>query len=187
MYRALLLAGACLVVAAPAFAQSPQPESATPPGAAEEKAQPQAETGTPSTGDFVKMVAISDMFEIQSSKLALEKKTHGDIHFAEHMIHDHSKTSAQLGRLVKSGDVKAELPTQLDAEHQGMLDQLRHESGAGFAKDYDQAQLKGHKEAVALFQKYAQGGDNPKLKRWAADTLPKLLDHLAMAEKLSSR
>ena len=34
-------------------------------------------TPTPSTADFVKMVAISDMFEVEFSKLALEKKSRG--------------------------------------------------------------------------------------------------------------
>ena len=61
---------------------------------------------------------------------------------------------------------------------------LRGESGEQFAKDYDQMQQQGHQEAVSLFQAYAQNGDNPALKRGAERTLPKLQEHLSMAQKL---
>jgi putative membrane protein len=177
--KVLLAIGICVLAAGPVWAQSPPADTAQPPA--------QQSAAAPSTADFVKTVAISDMFEMQSSKLALDKKAKPDAQFAKRMIHDHGQTTEQLKHLVDSGKVKAELPTALDAEHQQMLDQLRGESGAAFDKDYDQMQLKGHKEAVALFEAHARGGDNPALKNWAAKTLPHLQEHLAMAEKLSAR
>jgi putative membrane protein len=178
MKRTLLLAGACALFAAQAFAQSP-------PDPAESGKQATSPASAPSTADFVKTVAISDMFEIQSSKLALDKNDKPDGSFARRMVHDHTETTDQLKSLVRSGQVKAELPTSLDSEHQKMLDQLRGDSASDFGKDYEQMQLKGHKEAVALFEGYARSGDNPALKRWAAKTLPHLQEHLTMAEKFS--
>jgi putative membrane protein len=89
--------------------------------------------------------------------------------------------------LVNGGKVKAQLPAELDDEHKQMLEKLRGESGADFSKDYNQMQLAGHKEAVALFEAYGKSGDNKALKSWAAKTLPHLQEHLAMAEKLSQR
>ena len=44
--------------------------------------------------------------------------------------------------------------------------------------------LKGHRDAVALFEAYAKGGDDAELKGWAGQTLPHLKEHLSMAEKL---
>ena len=88
---------------------------------------------TPSTQDFVNKVAISDMFEVQASQIALAKQA---------------------------------------------------ENGKDFDQSYDQAQVKGHKDAVALFEAYAKSGDDPELKSWAAKTLPHLKEHLSMAEKL---
>jgi len=41
-----------------------------------------------------------------------------------------------------------------------------------------------HKDAVSLFQRYRNGGDNPQLKNWAGKTLPALQSHLDMAQKL---
>jgi hypothetical protein len=56
--------------------------------------------------------------------------------------------------------VKATLPSALDAEHQKMLDDLKAKSGKDFDQSYDQVQLKAHRDAVALFEAYAKGGDN---------------------------
>ena len=159
----VLCATACLLWAAPAFSQ----------------------TGAPATQDFVTKVAISDMFEIQSSQMALEKKPDRDTKpFAQQMIKDHTKTSAEVKGLVDKGKVQATLPLALDAEHQKVLDDLKAKDGKDFDQAYDQAQLKGHQDAVALFEAYAKGGDNADLKKWAAATLPHLKQHLAMAQKL---
>src|ERR1700748_82408 len=45
-------------------------------------------------------------------------------------------------------------------------------------------QLQAHQEAVDLFNRYAQGGDNNDLKAWAATTLPHLREHTTMAQTL---
>lgn len=138
-----------------------------------------------STDDFVKTVAISDMFEVQSSQLALNKQPDADTKpFAEQMVRDHENTSRELKSLVDFGKVKAMLPSALDDKHKNMLDDLRAKNGKDFDQAYDHVQHEAHQEAVDLFQKYSESGDNPDLKAWAAKTLPKLKEHLAMAEKL---
>ena len=80
--------------------------------------------------------------------------------------------------------VNAELPAELDADHQKMLDDLRNLDGKQFDDAYDKDQLEGHEQAVNLFRQYARNGDNKDLRRWAAQTLPHLQQHLAMARKL---
>jgi len=145
-----------------------------------------SQTRAISTEEFVKKVAISDMMEIQSSELALSRQPDADTKpFAEKMVKDHQETSKELKGLVGSGKVKVTLPTALDAEHQKKLDELKAKSGKEFDRAYDQMQLQAHEDAVALFEQYSQGGDNPDLKSWAAKTLPHLKEHLAMARKLS--
>ena len=141
----------------------------------------------PTTADFVKEVAISDMFEIDSSKLAQDKGNASEKSFASQMITDHTKTTTELKGLVSSGKVKADLPSALDSSHQSKLDKLRGESGKDFSSDYDSDQLSGHKDAVSLFERYAKGGDNADLKDWAGKTLPTLRHHLEMAESLKKK
>jgi putative membrane protein len=139
---------------------------------------------SPSTADFVKEVAISDMFEIESSQLAEDKGNAPEKSFAAQMVTDHTKTTDQLKHLVGAGEVKADLPTGLDSSHQSKLDKLKSESGNDFSSDFDSIQVSAHKDAVSLFERYAKGGDNTDLKDWAGKTLPTLRHHLEMAENL---
>jgi putative membrane protein len=142
----------------------------------------------PTTADFVKEVAISDMFEIGSSKLAQDKGNAPAKTFASQMVANHTKTSTELKTLVSSGKVKTELPTALDSSHQSKLDKLKKgESGKDFCPDFDSMQVSAHKDAVSLFERYAKGGDNSDLKDWAGETLPTLKHHLEMAENLKKK
>ena len=146
---------------------------------------PPAATSAPSAQDFVNKVAISDMFEIQSSQLALSKEADADTKpFAEKMVQDHQKTSSELKALVEGSMVKLTLPASLDSEHQNMLNELNAKSGKDFDQTYDQIQVKAHREAVALFEAFSKSGEDSELKKWAATTLPHLKEHLSMAEKL---
>jgi putative membrane protein len=112
--KPLIVAFGCLALAAPALAQS-----------VGEKTGVNSTLGiSPTTPDFVKEVAISDMFEIQSNTLGREKGNAAEKTFASQMVADHTKTSAELKGLVSSGKVKADLPTGLDSSHQSKLDKL---------------------------------------------------------------
>jgi len=172
---ALTIAAATLLISTSAFAQS-----------VGEKTGVNSTLGiSPTTADFVKEVAISDMFEIESNKLAQEKGNAPEKTFASQMVTDHTKTSTELKGLVSSGKVKAELPAALDSSHQNKLDKLKAESGKDFSSDFDSMQVSAHKDAVSLFERYAKGGDNADLKDWAGKTLPALKHHLEMAEDLA--
>jgi putative membrane protein len=170
-----IIALGCILLAGPALAQS-----------AGEKTGVNSALGiSPTTADFVKEVAISDMFEVESNKLAQAKGNAPEKAFASQMVTDHTKTSTELKGLVSSGKVKAELPTALDSSHQSKLDKLKGESGKDFSSDFDSMQVSAHKDAVSLFERYAKSGDNPDLKNWAGKTLPALKHHLEMAQGLS--
>jgi putative membrane protein len=142
---------------------------------------------SPSTADFVKEAAISDLTEISAAKIALEKGNAEEKKFADRMVTDHTKTSAELKALVASGDVKAELPSSLDSSSQKKIDRLKEAKPESFASEYDPMQVSAHKDAVSLFERYAKGGDNAKLKDWAGKTLPHLQHHLEMAQNLNKK
>jgi putative membrane protein len=174
MKRSLIAFG-CLLVAGPTLAQS-----------VGEKTGVNSTLGiAPTTADFVKEVAVSDMFEIQSNKLAQDKGNASEKTFASQMVTDHTKTSTELKGLIGGGKVKAELPAGLDSSHQTKLDKLKGETGKDFSSDFDSMQVSAHKDAVSLFERYAKGGDNADLKDWAGKTLPALKHHLEMAQGLT--
>jgi len=173
--KTFLLASTALLVATAAFAQS-----------VPEKTGVNSALGVaPKTQDFVTIAAQSDMLEIESSRLALQKADNNKTkQFAEKMIKDHTETSAELKSLVSSGKVQADAPSSLDKAHQEKLDKLTKLDGKDFTKEYDDMQVSAHKDAVSLFERYGKDGDNADLKAFAGKTLPHLQEHLKMAQEL---
>lgn len=140
---------------------------------------------SPATQDFVKQAATSDMLEIAAARIAQQKGNADEQAFAAQMITDHSKTTKDIENMIASKDLKVELPTALDSSSQGKLDELTKAKPEDFAAIYDPMQVSAHKDAVSLFERYAKGGENAKLKDWAGKTLPALRHHLDMAQKLN--
>jgi putative membrane protein len=141
----------------------------------------------PTTEDFVKKVAISDMFEVQSGQLASEKAQIADVKsFGKEMTDDHTETSDDLKDLIDDEKIKVELPTKLDEEHQANLDKLKGLSGVQFDKEYVRMQIDAHQKAVTLFEAYTAAGENDDMKDWAEDTLPTLKEHLNDAQNLKA-
>jgi putative membrane protein len=138
----------------------------------------------PKTEDFIKEAAMSDMLEIESSKIAQTKGNAQEKTFAGEMITDHTKTSTELKGMV-SAEMKAAIPTALDDSSEKKLGKLRDSKPEDFAGEFDPMQVSAHKDAVSLFERYAKGGDDPKLKDWAGKTLPTLQHHLAMAQDMN--
>lgn len=139
----------------------------------------------PGKADFVKQVAISDMFEIESSKLAQERADAPSKTFAAKMIKDHTRTSTELKGI--AANAKLDVPSTMDSAHQGKIDKLKGLQGADFDREYDSMQLDAHKTAVGLFERYAKSGDDKDLKSFAAKHLPHLKEHLKMAQDLPKR
>jgi putative membrane protein len=125
------------------------------------------------------------MLEIASSKLVAAKADAKDKAFADQMIADHTKTSAELKALIDGGKVTATLPASMDKTHQAKLDKLSKLDGKDFIKEYESMQVAAHKDAVSLFERYGKSGENATLKDWAGKTLPHLQAHLKMAQDLA--
>jgi putative membrane protein len=170
---AFTITAAALLISTSAFAQS-----------VGEKTGVNSTLGiSPTTADFVREVAISDMTEIAAAKLGQERGNAQEKTFADQMITDHTKTSEELKSMVPA-DAKAALPTAIDSSSQSKIDKLRNAKPDDFSSDFDTMQVSAHKDAVSLFERYAKGGEDPKLKEWAGKTLPALQHHLEMAQNL---
>ncbi|MBA9032901.1 putative membrane protein [Rhizobium leguminosarum] len=176
LMKHLAIASLAFALAAPAFAQS----------AAEKTGVNSLMGVAPKTEDFVQEAATSDMFEISSSKLAIERGDDATKAFAQQMVTDHQKTTDELKGLVASGKVKASVPSAMTSNQQSMLDKLNGLQGADFNKQYHADQESVHEDAVDLFKRYGDEGDNADLKAWAVATRPALEHHLMMAKELNN-
>lgn len=139
---------------------------------------------SPSTADFVREAAMSDMFETRSSELAAIRGDEPTRAFAAKMNEDHQKSSSELARLVKPHIEQTPLPSVLDSNHQSMVDKLKELNGSEFTKQFRSDQVSAHQAAISLFQRYGEGGSDSAVKAFAKKMLPVLQEHLKMAEAL---
>jgi putative membrane protein len=174
----LALSAGIALAAAPASAQATRPVN---PNAAQATATGKA---APDASNFTATAAMSNQFEIESSQLAESKAKSPQVKsFARQMIKDHTKAGQKLMAVASKANVQVPSSTALDSAHQQQLSALN--TSSDFDRDYVQAQLQAHQEAVALFKAYGTGGDNRDLKQFASKTLPDLEKHLRNVEKLA--
>lgn len=135
---------------------------------------------------FTTQAAIGNMFEIQSSELAMKQSTNDQVkQFAQQMITDHGKAATDMQAAASTEGTT--VPAQLDATHQALLQQLSGTTGDGFDAAYIKAQVDGHDQAVALFQGYSSGGKPGALKDFAAKTLPVIQQHQQMIHAMAAK
>ena len=92
---------------------------------------------------------MSDMYEVQAGKLATEKGQSDAVkQFAQQMVDAHTKTTEELTGIVKSKNIKVDLPTALDSTHQKLIDDLNSASAQDFDKTYAKQQVDAHQQAV---------------------------------------
>ena len=134
---------------------------------------------------YVKAAAVSDMYEIESSRLALERTKSAEVKsFAQEMIDAHTKTSNELKSILATQKIEVALPAELDGRRTEMMENLKGASDADFDGRYLNQQTNAHQEAVILFRGYAESGDNPQLKQFAGTHLPHIEHHLEMVKAL---
>jgi Predicted outer membrane protein len=130
---------------------------------------------------FMEDAARAGLAEVDAAKLAQEKgESQAVKDFARHMEEDHTKANEELKKLAASKGVK--LPTDVDAKHKRMSAELNKHTAAQFDREYMSQQVSDHKSVVHEFDREAKHGSDADVKKWAADKLPTLRQHLEMAE-----
>ena len=135
---------------------------------------------------FIDQAAVNNMFEIESSQLALEQAQNEDVQqFAEQMVEDHQAVGDDLEQI--TNELGVQPPQDLDEQHQQKLEQLQQASGEQFDSQYIQGQVEAHQQAVDLYQQYSEQGQVQQLTQFAQDTLPILESHLERAQELEQQ
>lgn len=186
----LALIALALVATPPALAQTaPEtaPNAVTPEtldGAAAPPGADQMQAAMTTAPAFAQRAASSNMFEVQSSELAIRTSRNENVRaFAQHMIEDHTAAGERM-KEAALGDGLA-TADMLMPDHQSQLDNLAAVAVEDFDQSYLAAQLAAHEEAVLLFQGYASDGEEGALRDFAAETLPTLEMHRREVEALS--
>jgi putative membrane protein len=135
--------------------------------------------------DFVEKAALSDMFEVQSSQIALKRTKNPQIKaFAKMMVEAHTKTTADLKTAIAASGQPITPPADLNDDLKGKLDDLNKADAKDFDSKYLDDQVDGHQKALDLMQRYANDGDVPQIKAFATATAPAVQMHLDKAKGL---
>jgi putative membrane protein len=120
--------------------------------------------------------------EIGTGRLAQGKAASREVRaLAAKMVADHTAADAKLAALAKRLKIEpTPAPDQPPPE-------LIAASGPDFDKQYVAMLVRGHQDAIALFESEEKGGQDTRAKRLARSMLPELRHHLHLAEILAKK
>ncbi len=146
------------------------------------------------TQEFVTKASSSNMFEIESSKLALDRSNNAEVkQLASQIIADHEKagngltTAISQSNAMSKTDTKLQPRTSLLENHAEMLNKLKTADADDFDAAYLDAQESAHEEAISLFEDYSENGEVAAIKQFAKNTLPTLEKHEDHVERLDDK
>ncbi|ONF95390.1 DUF4142 domain-containing protein [Sphingomonas jeddahensis] len=163
---ALALAGTALPVAA----QTPPPP---PPPEAKMQAQP-----------YVMAAGKSDLYEINSSQIAVDKAQNPAVkRYAQMLIQHHQKTTAAtMAAAQKAGMTPP--PPALDPGATRSINELQTAAPGDFDRIYLAQQVPAHQAALDLHRSYGARGDQAPLRASAKKAVPIVQQHLTAAERM---
>jgi putative membrane protein len=123
---------------------------------------------------FMMNAAKGGMMEVELGKLAAQNAQSADVkRFGSRMVADHSKANSELMALAKEEGVS--LPAAKSAG--------KWKSD----KDYMDMMVKDHQQDLAEFQKEAQSGSDPDLKKFAERYSKVVQQHLKLAQETQAK
>jgi putative membrane protein len=132
---------------------------------------------------FVMQAGQLSMMEVELGRLAVQRGSSAGVkQYGQEMVEDHTRANQELMQLAMQK--KVELPTEMSTQNTALIDRLSKLSGTSFDTAYKQAMIDSHNQAIALFQAQSQQGQDPQLKAWATQKLPKLQAHLEMVNQM---
>lgn len=185
-----LLPLAAFVLASSAFAQPGPGSTIAQPRPGEPRVQAphvaRGELGR-TDRDFIHDAAQSGLAEIAKGRLALQRTRDPRVRdYAQHLVQDHQEANARLAQIAQAKGVG--LPTAPGARQQKALRDLQHASGREFDGRFLRQMVDDHQQAIDQFGHEVKGRHQAaELKEFAQQVLPKLEQHMAMAENLQKR
>jgi len=175
-----------MLAAAPVWAQVGNPAAMSP-------GTPQSQPGTPAPNPpnqqdrlFVQQAGMGGMAEFALGRLAEQRAQNAAIKdFGRRMVQDHGRANDQLASLARAANIP--VPQALDPEHRAIQEQLEKLSGAAFDLAYIRGQVQEHQKTSLLLEWEIGSGQDAELQRFAAATLPIVLDHLQKARDLQTQ
>jgi putative membrane protein len=189
--KKILMLGVAALFAGSAFAQNtitPSPDrgpTTAKPGTEAAQRATTTPSGAQMLNEYVDDASMADMFEIESSNLALKKSKNAQVQqFAKHMVEDHTKSSMMLKDILAKENITSKPAEKLDTEKTALLKKLQDANENEFSRVYLKMQVDAHQQALGIHQNYAAAGNNQALMAFAKDAVGVVRAHLDMVKNL---
>lgn len=177
MLQASLFTAALFGISSISYGQKPNDTKSN---AKEQNETKYGNTNKEKDAKFLVDVAEINLEEIQLGQLAQQKSTMVDVkELGKMMETSHQKCMNELKMLAKKKSIT--IPTSLTDNGKDAYKKLSDLSGTSFDKEYCDMMVKGHKGAIAEFEKVSKESGDADIKQFAASTLPELRKHLEHA------
>ena len=159
--------------------------------------------------DFVNDMLSDGMAEVELARLAKDRAANAEVkQFAQMMSDDHTKAGEQLKQVASTYSIPQD--AKIDEKHKDLMDKLMKVRGPDFDKEYMNAMVEGHEDAVRTLRSRVDEnrslgdrltGKNPEnpatvkpepagdrvtmaINQWAAEALPVVERHLDRAKQI---
>ena len=179
---AILFVGGAVALAA--CSTTPPPPPPAPPAPVVDLNNPLLAPG------FLAQAGSANLWEIQSSQLALQMSTNPGVqNLANTIIADHNAMGQQVAAAATAAGLAPPAPALLPPRRRRRaLPPLRRTRGRRrpHRRRREVMQISAHQQAIQLMQNYATSGDVPALRTVASGAIPVMQKHLAMAQALNT-
>jgi putative membrane protein len=131
--------------------------------------------------EFVNSAARINMTEAHEGEMAATQAGRADVKdFARMLVQDHSQAYGQLEQIAeKTG---ATIPRGINAAHNATIEQLVSLKGGRFDQKFAADQVAALHQALAVYKREADHGQDAALKAYAAGMVPRLEKELQQAQ-----
>lgn len=133
---------------------------------------------------YVMKAGASDMFETESSKLVTDSSNPKIVSYANMMITDHAKSTADVTAAAQADGMTPGTPMMM-GNQKAMIESLKHATGAARDRLYVKDQVMAHKSTLEFQKQYSMTGDKPHLKSAAGTIVPVVEQHLSAAQSMA--
>jgi putative membrane protein len=140
--------------------------------------------GSNKAEDFIEEAVNGGLMEVELGRYAQQNANHTRVrNFGAMMVRDHSNANEELKSILDKKNIT--YPSTMNDKQHDIMTDLQKKTGADFDKEYMKEMVDDHEKDVDKFKKFAENGDDPELKSFAAKTLPVLLMHLDSAKSIN--
>lgn len=145
-----------------------------------------ADKGGPMTAEkFVQKAQASGQMEVKMGQLGQQQGQNQQVkQLAAALVKDHTQANQKLQQIASRKNITADRSSAGgdQQKHQQHMQKLQGKSGAEFDKEFVKMALKHHKKDIKEFERAQTQVNDPELKSFISETLPKLRQHYQMAQ-----